>query len=291
MKKFSNIIMLFFLAMIVSSCGEVKEEIWLDNDENINIYVDWDMTKASSEGDVGLGSLLGMLGKMVPTSANQAMVKNIMEQLHIKYDGRNSIDSTLFFKDIPYLRYSSLMQIMQQKETKNILNSSEREELAQAVERFSKNGYIQCQINLEKNLYKMKIRTGNFSLTDFKTMSYAFKKLNTAYELNADNVFAGTDWGIFFDISKRKFKRGKCDYARAINMGAGSRYADDQKLQMIFGDNKNYDFISIIHLPGKIRKFSNNLSKIGLDEKSVITKIQPSKMSAGATVENEISFR
>ena len=276
---------------MVSSCGEVKEEIWLDNNENINIYVDWDMTKASSEGNVGLGSLLGMLGKMVPSSVNQQMVKSIMGQLHMKYDGRNTIDSTLFFKDIPYLRYTSLMQIMEKKETKKILSSSEREELAQAVERFSKNGYAQCNIDLEKNIYKMKIRTGNFSLADFKTMSYAFKRLNSAYELNADNVFAGTDWGMFFDISKRKFKRGKCDYARTINMGAGSKYAEDQKLQMIFGDNKNYDFISIIHLPGKVKKISNSLSKIRLDEKSVITKIKPSQMSAGGTVENEISFK
>ena len=283
-------LLIIFAAFTLCSCGQVKEEIWVNQDEQLKFDITWDMTKEPISGGFSFGSLLSKLGSYMPASVNTTLMKTAFENMGIPYNGQTKIDSTIYVDKLAFFNYDNLLAAIKAEDTRKVLNNKEQVALAKALCNAAKGAWANCNIDCVANKYIIKVHTEWINIDDFNTISKNLYKIDEEYGLDLHYAFEGCNNSFLFYPSNRGFVRGTCDYAHLIDVNGSGPFASDSRVKYIFGDGKSYDMVSVIHLPKKVSSMSNKSAKLSSDKKTVTLTVTASQMAAGITPANEIRY-
>ncbi len=284
-----RLLFVIVMAFALTSCGEVKEEVWVESDQ-IRFDVTWDMTKEPASGGVSFGSLLSKLGSYMPASVNTTLMKSAFEQMGVPYNGQTKIDSTIYFDKMSFFNYNTLLSAIKSKDSKGVLTLKEQQALSKALCNAVKGGWAKCNIDAPANKYIFKLHIEWVDMDDFNTISRNLYKIDKEYGLDLHYIFEGNNNSFLFYPTNKGFVRGSCDYAHLIDVNGSGPFASDSRLEYIFGDGKSYDMVSIFHLPKKVSSMSNPKATLSGDKRTVTLKLTASDMSAGRTPANEIKY-
>ncbi len=289
-REMKRVLILAVMAMALSACGEVKEELWVNENNEMKLDLTWDMAKEPSTGGFSMSSLLTKLGSYMPSSINETVMKRAFEQMGVPYDGQTYIDSTIYFDKISDLNYETLLKSIEEADEKHVLSSAEQKELAQAVVNSTKGGYARCHIDCSQNIYLAEGHTGWIKVEDYNTMSEGLYKLDNAYNLDLHNVFDGCGRIMLYSVYNEGFTRGSCDWAHLIDVNGSGPFASNSKVGYIFGDGKSYEMLSIFHLPKPVASMSNSKATLSDGNKTVTLRLTASDMNSGKTPQNVIKY-
>ena len=253
-KLFVSLIAIF----ILSSCGTIKEEIYIYPDQTAEMEFSMELGKSMSESfSTTLGSLL--TNNLKSNNNAQPKITGNFNIMGLPVNNEEStVDTIIYLKDIPSLQYDTIHRAIAEIDSTKKLSGEQQARLAHQLHQVLNNSSLRFRNNVPDYFLVLSLKTGKTDIQELLSMGRSLKTIlaDTASALGQENTF-------FFRTDKKTFERGSFSFWKdALFTFTGGPQGEPNFLEMLMNGMKMKEFVSIVHLPGKVKSVSNPASVI-----------------------------
>lgn len=281
---------LFLILWIVLgswSCGTIKEEIWIHPDQKATLEFSMELGKEMSDPfSSSLSTLLGGISGS-DSSGIQPKITGNLTIMGLPVNNEEVVlDTTLLLKDYPEIGYDSILKQIVELDSTQCLSETQRAQFAQQLHDLLADSRIRFQNNVPGYFMVFSLKTGKTSLQELYSLGNYIKILIADHKNNFQK-----EKSFLFRLGKNSFERGQLAFWQDIFSLTGDKDGHMDLIQMFLNKMKMKEFVSIVHLPGKIKSVTNPASVLSTNRKTVTTTLTHEELEQGKSFENIIKFK
>lgn len=281
----NKLIAFLFIAFTTVSCGTIKEEIWIDADQQIQLEFSMALGKEMTAPFAkAFGSLFG--GNFSADTSFHPQITGNFSVMGIPVNNQDIVlDTLIYLKDMPELQYDSILFMVTKSDSAQKMSLSQQQNFSRKLYRLLSSTVVHVQNNSPECFLFVSLKTGKTPMDELTEIGHGIK---TIWE---DSIYRKPN-AYFFTFNKRRFERGslslwdKAAYQTNISDDGGmNRFIEALLKQM-----QIKEWISVIHTPYEIKNTTHPESRLSADRKTVTVSLTPEDIKAGKTFENKITF-
>lgn len=283
----SKLLLILGITLCVCSCGTIKEEIWIYPDQKAELEFSMELGKEMSDPfSSSLSSLLGNFSGGDSSSLQPKITGNFTIMGLPVNNEEMAIDTTLFLKGNPEIRYDSILQQIVALDSTQCLSETQQAQFAQQLHNLLTDSRIRFRNNVPGYFMVFSLKTGKTDLQELYSLGNYMKMLMADGKNNLQKKES-----FLFRLEKNSFKRGQLAFWQDIFSLAGDNSGNMDFIQIFLNKMKMKEFVSIVHLPGKIKSVTNPVSILSADRKTATTTLTREELDQGKSFESIIKFK
>lgn len=274
------------LAVILTGCGNLKEEIWIYPGERAQLAYSLELGKEMADPfSQAMGSALL---HTKPDAKVKPQYRGSFSLMGAPVNNQDvMVDTTVYFRDMSEYTRDSLLLYIVQVDSLNRLSSGQRGELAGKLHGLLHHASVHVGNNTPGHFLQLSVRTDTVALEDLYTIGRYYKTLSQ----QDDTLHNPADF--MFTTARGKFLQGRISFWKdLLNFGFVSTQGGGMSfLESMLQNCKPQQYLTVVHLPGKVKSVDHPLSVISEDGRTVTTTLSAQDLEGGVTFENVIKYK